>query len=154
MKFYLEMLNHYNDLTAKVTKFSGTDSSNTYVTIDQLAYDATNKKLGLKVNGADTVIPFSSGVTLTDWSFDVYIQGHSSDARYGTWGKSTFTIPNLGWKSVKITHISSLRGTPTTTPTLGILTDISNESSINFSFQSYSSANSDNYSTVRVELKI
>ena len=108
----------------------------------------------MKVNGADTVIPFSSGVTLTDWSFDVYIQGHSSDARYGTWGKSTFTIPNLGWKSVKITHISSLRGTPTTTPTLGILTDISNESSINFSFQSYSSANSDNYSTVRVELKI
>ena len=48
-----------DNLTAKVTKFSGTDSGNTYVTVDGLAYDATNKKLGLKVNGADTVIPFS-----------------------------------------------------------------------------------------------
>ena len=48
-----------NDLSDKVTKFSGTDSGNTYVTVDQLAYDTTNKKLGLKVNGADTVIPFS-----------------------------------------------------------------------------------------------
>jgi hypothetical protein len=48
-----------DNLTEKVTKFSGTDSGNTYVTVDGLAYDATNKKLGLKVNGADTVIPFS-----------------------------------------------------------------------------------------------
>lgn len=48
-----------DNLTGKVTKFSGTDSGNTYVTVDGLAYDATNKKLGLKVNGADTVIPFS-----------------------------------------------------------------------------------------------
>ena len=46
-------------LDTKVTKFSGTDSGNTYVTVDQLAYDQTNKTLGLKVNGADTVIPFS-----------------------------------------------------------------------------------------------
>ena len=42
----------------KVTKFSGTDSGNTYVTVDSLAYDQTNNALGLKVNGADTVIPF------------------------------------------------------------------------------------------------
>jgi len=54
-----------NDLTEKVTKFSGTDSGNTYVTVDQLAYDATHKKLGLKVNGADSVIPFNSGISNT-----------------------------------------------------------------------------------------
>lgn len=36
----------------------------TYTAVTGLAYDATNKKLGLKV-GADTVIPFSSSVTLS-----------------------------------------------------------------------------------------
>ena len=39
----------------KVNKFTGGG----YVPVDSLAYDSTNKKLGLKVNGADTVIPFS-----------------------------------------------------------------------------------------------
>ena len=101
--------------------------------------------------GADTFNPFKS---VEDWTFEVYIQGHSSDARYGTWGKCNFTIPNLGWKTVQVIHVSSLRGTPTTTPTLGVLTDISNQSEIHFDFKSYGSANSDNYSTVRVELKI
>ena len=50
----------------KVSKFSGTSGGNTYVTVDQLAYDQTNKTLGLKVNGADTVIPFKKDV----WSSD------------------------------------------------------------------------------------
>lgn len=50
----------------KVTKFSGTDSGNTYVTVDQLAYDQTNKTLGLKVNGADTVIPFKKDIWTKD----------------------------------------------------------------------------------------
>lgn len=50
----------------KIDTFSGsvTDaSSNTYtaVTADGIAYDATNNQLLLKVNGADTVIPFSKG---------------------------------------------------------------------------------------------
>lgn len=53
------------NLNQKVTKFSGTDSGNTYVTVDQIAYDETNKKLGLKVNGADTVIPFSGEIKAT-----------------------------------------------------------------------------------------
>lgn len=43
-------------LTEKVSGFSDT----TYSAVTGLAYDATNKKLGLKV-GADTVIPFSGG---------------------------------------------------------------------------------------------
>jgi hypothetical protein len=51
-------LNTVNTAMAnKVNKFTGGG----YVPVDSLAYDSTNKKLGLKVNGADTVIPFSSG---------------------------------------------------------------------------------------------
>lgn len=50
-----------NDLTdvnnSKVSHFS----SGTYSPVTGLSYDQTNKKLGLKVNGADTVIPFKSG---------------------------------------------------------------------------------------------
>lgn len=48
-------------LTDKTNKYSGTSGGATYVTVDSIGYDSTNKKLGLKVNGADTVIPFSSG---------------------------------------------------------------------------------------------
>lgn len=44
-------------LTAKVDGFT----QDTYAAVTGLAYDATNKKLGLKV-GADTVIPFSGGL--------------------------------------------------------------------------------------------
>lgn len=48
----------------KIDTFAGTVTdadSNTYtaVTADGIAYDATNEQLLLKVNGADTVIPFS-----------------------------------------------------------------------------------------------
>ena len=50
----------------KIDTFSGSvadASQNTYtaVTADGIAYDATNDQLLLKVNGADTVIPFSRG---------------------------------------------------------------------------------------------
>lgn len=44
-----------NSLSDKVNGFT----DGTYTAVTGLAYDATNKKLGLKV-GADTVIPFSS----------------------------------------------------------------------------------------------
>ena len=43
-----------------VAYFNDTD----YQPVNQLAYNPTTKKLGLKVNGADTVIPFSSGAEL------------------------------------------------------------------------------------------
>ena len=49
-----------NDLTDKVSGFTET----TYSAVTGLAYDSTNKKLGLKV-GADTVIPFNSGISNT-----------------------------------------------------------------------------------------
>lgn len=53
--------------TAAVKKFS----DSTYVTVDSIAYDETNEVLGLKVNGADTVIPFKKGGMkyLTDLTF-------------------------------------------------------------------------------------
>lgn len=47
-----------DNLTDKVNKLSGVTG---YQTVDFIGYDATNKKLGLKVGGADTVIPFSQG---------------------------------------------------------------------------------------------
>ena len=53
-----------SDLGAKVAGFT----SGSYTKVTGLAYDSTNKKLGLKVNGADTVIPFSGGV-----SFDTLV---------------------------------------------------------------------------------
>ena len=36
-----------------------------YQTVDVLGYNPTTKKLGLKVNGADTVIPFSGEIKAT-----------------------------------------------------------------------------------------
>ena len=54
-----------NEVNSDATKkWSGTDSGNTYVTVDKLAYDPTNKRLGLKVNGADTVIPFKKEIVI------------------------------------------------------------------------------------------
>ena len=44
-------------LINKVSKFVGGG----YVPVDSIAYDETNKVLGLKMNGADTVIPFKKG---------------------------------------------------------------------------------------------
>ena len=44
-------------LINKVSKFVGGG----YVPVDAIAYDSTNKQLGLKVDGADTVIPFKKG---------------------------------------------------------------------------------------------
>lgn len=61
-----------NSLSGKVDGFTDGD----YAAVTGLAYDTTNKKLGLKV-GADTVIPFSKGggklvkigsISLPDWS--------------------------------------------------------------------------------------
>ena len=48
-----------NDLSGKVDGFT----EGTYTAVTGLAYDATNKKLGIKV-GADAVIPFSGGKTV------------------------------------------------------------------------------------------
>lgn len=51
--------NDLNDKVERMTNVSG------YQTVDVLGYNPTTKKLGLKVNGADTVIPFNSGISNT-----------------------------------------------------------------------------------------
>lgn len=53
-------------LDERITTDDGTftdESSNTYTgqTVDMISYDSTNNQLLMKVNGADTVIPFSRG---------------------------------------------------------------------------------------------
>lgn len=56
-----------SSLNSKVSNFT----SGNYEAVTGLAYDATNKKLGLKV-GADTVIPFSGGeqiLTFTGYQY-------------------------------------------------------------------------------------
>ena len=63
-----------SSLSDKVNGFT----SDTYEAVTGLAYDATNNKLGLKV-GADTVIPFSSGVS----EFAFFIMHLSSGANDG-----------------------------------------------------------------------
>jgi len=57
-----------SDLTAKVAGFT----SGSYTKVTGLAYDSTNKKLGLKVNGADTVIPFRNGDPM-----EIYLPGQA-----------------------------------------------------------------------------
>lgn len=59
-----------NEVNSNATKkWSGTDSGNTYVTVDKLAYDPANKRLGLKVNGADTVIPFKKEIVIPKFEY-------------------------------------------------------------------------------------
>ena len=72
-----------NDLTDKVSGFTET----TYSAVTGLAYDSTNKKLGLKV-GADTVIPFSGGgaklvgTKYSDGTFNVSTYGATSASQF------------------------------------------------------------------------
>lgn len=81
-------------LSDKTDKYEGTSGGATYVTVDAIGYDATNKKLGLKVNGADTVIPFSGGNTLKI-PYSVRAQ-HNLNASY-----STLTITYLDGSTAK-----------------------------------------------------
>lgn len=83
-----------NDLSDKTDKYEGTSGGATYVTVDAIGYDATNKKLGLKVDGADTVIPFSGGDALKI-PYSVRAQ-HSRNASY-----STLTITYLDGSTAK-----------------------------------------------------
>lgn len=56
-----------SDLSDKVTRMSDVSG---YQTVDVLGYNPTTRKLGLKVNGADTVIPFS-GESIEDLAIDI-----------------------------------------------------------------------------------
>lgn len=57
-------VNVLNDnLAHKTNAISGTYDEGSFVTVDSIGYDKENKKLCLKVEGADTVIPFSGGLS-------------------------------------------------------------------------------------------
>jgi hypothetical protein len=112
-----------DNLTKKVTKFSGTDSGNTYVTVDGLAYDATNKRLGLKVNGADPVIPFNSGFT----------QGQASYISSNTANPYTFTATQ---DANRIQLIGYRYGVNNMLPNMIKINDISISSSCEFNVTS------------------
>jgi hypothetical protein len=79
--------------TRKVEKWSGTVSGNTYVTVDKLAYDATNNTLGLKVNGADTVIPFSKGNFSYGFVFSGYRNSDSTAKLISIFNGTSFSGP-------------------------------------------------------------
>ena len=66
---------------------SGTyDTDKSYVTVDSIGYDATNKKLCLKVDGADTVVPFNSS------EYAEYEEGSVTVTHLDTSPRWTYTI--------------------------------------------------------------
>ena len=73
-----------SQLPKKIDTFSGQvqdEQSQTYtaVTADGIAYDETNNQLLLKVDGADTVIPFSRGGVTTGLKFALITEYQSTD---------------------------------------------------------------------------
>lgn len=81
------------DLTNKTNKYAGTSGGATYVTVDSIGYDSTNKKLGLKVNGADTVIPFSSGNFNYGFVFSGYRNNDATGKLISTFNGTSFSGP-------------------------------------------------------------
>lgn len=64
-----------NDLNKSLSGKVNSFSDGTYAAVTGLAYDATNKKLGIKV-GADTVIPFNGNSKIVA-CFSWYYEGNS-----------------------------------------------------------------------------
>lgn len=93
-----QAINQLNsDLSDKVDHFS----SGNYAPVTGISYDSTNKKLGLKVNGADTVIPFSSGAKLVgtysnDTTINVSSYGASSASQFLAVSTSSKSISGYG----------------------------------------------------------
>lgn len=80
----------------KIDTFSGSvqdADSNTYtaVTADGIAYDSTNEQLLLKVNGADTVIPFNRGSSQSPYGVMMRTSDGSSSVTLGGINKDTDT---------------------------------------------------------------
>ena len=97
-QFTVSLTQLNSDLGAKVGNFT----SGNYKAVTGLAYDSTNKQLGLKV-GADTIIPFSSGGTskiftvYMDNNGHVWVSNPYSGAikDIGTSGTQTYTYNNI-----------------------------------------------------------
>ena len=81
------------ELSEKVKRYSGTASGKTYVTVDSIGYDSTNKTLGLKVNGADTVIPFSSGNFKYGFVFSGYRNNDATAKLISIFNGTSFSGP-------------------------------------------------------------
>lgn len=103
------------NLTEKVSKSSGTNvvdtegtTHATTVTVDDLSYDATSGQLLMKVNGADTPLPFSGGEKqiyyfgTLDSDYEIVRIGNSLS--YGTtgvsFGSQSFRISASGTTNV------------------------------------------------------
>lgn len=74
-----------SEIAEKISTDEGTfedGDSNTYtgVTVDMMSYDETNNQLLMKVDGADTVIPFSHGSGAAQVASGTFV---SSDTQYG-----------------------------------------------------------------------
>lgn len=91
--------------TDEGTFIDGESTSYTGVTVDMISYDETNNQLLMKVDGADTVIPFShggSGAQVATGTFQ------SPNEQYGTVNINCgfepdlviITIPLNGWDTV------------------------------------------------------
>lgn len=76
-----------NDLGNKVERMTNVSG---YQTVDVLGYNPSTRKLGLKVNGADTVIPFSKTVDIL--TFNVFNENDS---------EQTFTV-NIPDNAIKL----------------------------------------------------
>ena len=90
-----------SDLTDKVTRMSGVSG---YQTVDVLGYNPTTKKLGLKVNGADTVIPFSGGLdSITLYNSYSYTWPGNASISFSISGVKLVTLhgnTNVQWDAV------------------------------------------------------
>ena len=92
-----------NDLNESLSGMVGGFADGDYTAVTGLAYDATNKKLGLKV-GADTVIPFSSGKQI------VYLGIGTSFNVTSYSGYESFTSANFIVEQASVYAINNARG--------------------------------------------
>ena len=94
-----------NDLNDSLSGMVGGFADGDYAAVTGLAYDATNKKLGLKV-GADTVIPFKGGKQVIDLGVGTSFNVTSYP------GYESFTNANFIVEQAATPGISNSRGYP------------------------------------------
>lgn len=94
-----------NDLNDSLSGMVGGFADGDYTAVTGLAYDATNKKLGLKV-GADTVIPFKGGKQVIDLGVGTSFNVTSYP------GYESFTNANFIVEQAAAPGISNSRGYP------------------------------------------
>lgn len=92
-----------NDLNESLSGMVGGFADGDYTAVTGLAYDATNKKLGLKV-GADTVIPFKGGKQVIDLGVGTSFNVTSYP------GYESFTNANFIVEQTAVYAINNARG--------------------------------------------